>query len=167
MYNIIKWSNAYSYFVLNDRVELTVSEIGQQSQMLQEDNGQLQGRVMQMKDDLQKMTLHYEECRKELQDKVNELENLQLNRLKGEERCKNLIDTIRHLEEIIQIKEEELETKDKEIQKIAQDLMEQQLLSDRVITNEVRTSNFDCFGIHRIQFREKSTPFHDLKNFSV
>ena len=118
-------------------MELVVSEIGQQSQLLQDDNGQLQCRVMQMKEDLQKMTLQYEGCRKELQDKTNELENLQLNRLKGEERCKNLIANIRHLEEIIQIKEEELEAKGKEIQRISQDLMEQQLLSVPTITNEV------------------------------
>ncbi|XP_057380976.1 uncharacterized protein LOC130703541 isoform X2 [Daphnia carinata] len=119
-----------------NRVELAVAEIGQQSQMLQEDNGQLQGRVMQMKDDLQKMTTQYDVCRKELEDKVLELETMQLNRTKGEERCEQLIDAIRHLEEIIRIKEEELEVKDKEIQRISQDLMDQQLLSDPVASNE-------------------------------
>lgn len=120
-------------------MELTASEIGQHSKVLQEDNGQLQGRVTQMKDDLQKMTVHYDECRRELEKKVCELESLQVNRMKGEEHCQHLIDTIRQLEEIILAKEEELLAKDKEIQRIAQDLMEQHL-SDQVVVNEVMVS---------------------------
>ncbi|KAI9555383.1 hypothetical protein GHT06_017898 [Daphnia sinensis] len=120
-----------------NRVELAVAEIGQQSQLLEENNSQLQGRVKQMKDDLQKMTTQYDVCRKELEDKVLELETMQLNRTKGEERCEQLINAIRHLEEIIRVKEEELEIKDKEIQRISQDLMDQQLLSDPMASNEI------------------------------
>lgn len=120
-----------------NRVELAVLEVGQQSQVLHEDNSQLQGRLLQMKDDLRNMTAHYDECQKELEDKIRELETLQSSRTKGEENCKHLIDTIRHLEDIIVVKEEELQLKDKEIQKIAQDLMEHQL-SDRSVVNEAR-----------------------------
>ncbi|KAK4022479.1 hypothetical protein OUZ56_007941 [Daphnia magna] len=119
-----------------NRVELAVAEIGQQSQLLEENNSQLQGRVKQMKDDLQKMTTQYDVCRRELEDKVLELETMQLNRTKGEERCEQLIDAIRHLEETIRAKEEELEVKDKEIQRISQDLMDHQLLYDPVLSNE-------------------------------
>lgn len=123
-------------------MELAVAEIGQQSQLLEEDNSQLHGRVKQMKDDLQKMTAQYDVCRKELDDKVLELETMQLNRAKGEARCEQLIDAIRHLEEIIRVKEEELEVKDKEIQRISQDLMDQQLLSDPITPNEVCFESF-------------------------
>ncbi|XP_046652411.1 golgin subfamily B member 1-like [Daphnia pulicaria] len=115
-----------------NRVELTVTEIGQQSQLLEEDNNQLQSRVKQLKEDFQRMTVQYEECRKELDEKVQELETMQVHHVKGEERCEQLVDAIRHLEEIIRVKEEELEMKDKEIQRISQDLMDQQLLSDPV-----------------------------------
>lgn len=119
-------------------MELTVVEIGQQSQLLEEDNSQLQGRVKQLKEDFQKMTVQYEECRRELEVKVQELETMQVCRVKGEERCEQLIDAIRHLEDIMRVKEEELEIKDKEIQRISQDLMDQQLLSNPVTSiNEV------------------------------
>jgi alcohol dehydrogenase class IV len=63
---------------------------------------------------------------------------MQVCRVKGEERCEQLIDAIRHLEDIMRVKEEELEIKDKEIQRISQDLMDQQLLSNPVTPiNEV------------------------------
>ena len=119
-------------------MELTVTEIGQQSQLLEEDNSLLQGRVKQLKEDFQKMTVQYDECRRELDVKIQELETMQVCRVKGEERCEQLVDAIRHLEEIIRVKEEELEIKDKEIQRISQDLMDQQLLSDPVTPNDVR-----------------------------
>lgn len=123
-------------------MESSVSEIDRQSKQLQEDNGFLHGRVTQMKEDLQKMTLHYEECRKELEVKVHELETLQANRAKREEHCDHLLETIKQLEDIILIKEVELEAKDKEIQRIAQDLMEQQLLLDPAGSIEVCFLNY-------------------------
>lgn len=133
------------------RVELTVTEIGQQSQLLEEDNNQLQGRVKQLKEDFQKMTVQYEECRRELDEKVQELETIQVHRVKGEERCEQLVDAIRHLEEIIRVKEEELEMKDKEIQRISQDLMDQQLLSDPVTPTDVRKILKIHIRIHTVE----------------
>lgn len=122
----------YSY-----RMEQSVSEYGQESTTLQETNSHLQGRIVQLKDDLQKMTTHYDKCQKELDKKILELEKVHAIRVKDEEHCNHLIETIKQLEEIILQKEGEILEKDKEIQKISQDLMEQQLLLDPVTTNEV------------------------------
>ena len=119
-------------------MEKIVSEFEQQAKVLQDDNSYLQARLTQKKDDLQRMTVQYDQCQKELDMKVLELEKSQAIQTKGEEHRIHLVETIRQLEEMILKKEEELIEKNKEIQKIAQDLMEQQLLLDPVLPNEVR-----------------------------
>lgn len=118
-------------------MESTASEIDHRSQLLQEDNGQLHGNLQQLKDDLQKMTLHYNACRNELNSKVQELDLLQASNAKEEELSKQLIDKIREMEDLVYAKEQELELKDKEIQRITQELLEQQLLCDSMVSTEV------------------------------
>lgn len=113
-----------------------MKELGNQSKMLQDDNGELLGHLQHMKDDLQKMTVHYNDCQKQLENKVLELETIRLNNSMEKERSDHLIDAIRELEELIAAKEDEIATKDKDIQRITQNLLEQQLSVDS-LANEV------------------------------
>ena len=85
------------------------------------------------------MVIQCEEYRKELDVKVQELEDMLISRFNEDEHRDQLYAAIRQLEEMVRIKEKELENKDKEIQRISQDLMDQQLLSDPVTPNEVRS----------------------------
>ena len=102
---------------------------------MQEDNCQLQDNLLQAKDDLQELRKHYNQCKTELEEKVAELEMVQMNLFKEKDRSKDLLQTILELQDLVLSKEEALLNKDKEIQSIAKDLVDQQLMSDRSLTS--------------------------------
>lgn len=105
---------------------------------MQEDNGALQNRLEELKEELRKITEAYNECQLELKSKSHELSILEINSSKEEHHCDNLYETIRQLEGILATKEKELKAKDEDIQRIAEELIEQQILADHPLkTKEV------------------------------
>ena len=126
-----------------------MTELDNQSNVLKADNGQLHGHLQHLKDDLQKMTLHYNECRKELEEKLNELDSLQLNSTIEKERSNQLIEAVQQLQDVIEVKEEELSVKDKDIQRITQELLEQQLSADTMLEVNAFDVLLDYSNRHR------------------
>lgn len=124
-----------------NKLESEVGDYGKQTQLLQEDNCQLQDNLLQAKDDLQELRKHYNQCKTELEEKVAELEMVQMNLFKEKDRSKDLLQTILELQDLVLSKEEALLNKDKEIQSIAKDLVDQQLMSDRSLTSYARRSH--------------------------
>lgn len=119
------------------RLESEIADNEKQTKVLQEDNIQLQDKLLQATDELQQLKKHYNQCRNEVEENIHEVEVLQLNFFKEKDRSKSLLQTIQELEDLIHSKEEALLSKDKEIQCIAKDLMDQQLMSDPSLTSSM------------------------------
>ena len=81
------------------------------------------------------MSKQYNECRSELDEKKNELEKLHLISQQDEMDLNQLSEAIKQIEKEKNIKDQELSNKEREIQKITRDLMEQQLMSDSLMTS--------------------------------
>lgn len=119
------------------RLESEIADNEKQTKVLQEDNIQLQDKLLQATDELQQLKKHYNQCRNEVEENIREVEVLQLNFFKEKDHSKSLLQTIQELEDLIHSKEEALLSKDKEIQCIAKDLMDQQLMSDPSLTSSM------------------------------
>lgn len=81
--------------------------------------------------------MHHKSCQEELEEKIQELRSLQLSSSQEKEHSERLSDTIRELEEVLFTQQEELAAKDKEIELIEQNSVENQLPVDSLLGNEV------------------------------
>lgn len=124
-------------FIIYFRLESEMADNEKQAKLLQEDNLQLQDKLLQATDDMQQLRKHYNQCKTEVEEHVRELEVLQVNFFKEKDHSKGLLHTIQELEDLIHSKEEALLNKDREIQCIAKDLMDQQLMSDPSLTSSM------------------------------
>ena len=81
--------------------------------------------------------MHHKSCQEELEEKIQELRSLQVSSSLEKEHLERLSDTIRELEEVLFTQQEELAAKDKEIELIEQNSVENQLPVDSLLGNEV------------------------------
>ena len=130
------------------RLESEIADNEKQTKSLQEDNFQLHDKLLQATDDLQQLKKHYSQCKNEMEENVRELETLQRNFFKEKDRSKSLSQTIVELQDLIQSKDHALLTKDKEIQSITKDLMDQQLMSDPSLTSSMVFYSIFIYLLH-------------------
>jgi len=81
------------------------------------------------------MSKQYNESRSEIEETKYELEKLRLISVQDEMDLKQLSESLKKLEKEKIGKEQELSEREREIQRISRDLMEQQLLSESLMTS--------------------------------